>query len=130
MAKKLVAGQEIGKALIEALGLPKLTRSFELCCAVDEAVSVKCEYYPEVDGQELVVSLAEYELVRRDVPLKPEAIDFDAWLNARKEAAHAEMQARHAELSRMDERQRLSPAERLSAQMAAAIRRIRSRSPG
>lgn len=98
--KQIVAGHQIGKALCEALGLPKLTRSFELRCAVDEAVTVKCEYYPEVDAMQLEAALAEFEVYRRDKPVK---VDFDAWLRAEKDAAHAAMLARHATLSRMDQ---------------------------
>lgn len=130
MAKKMLSGYEVGKTLIEVLGLPRLTRAFELHCAVGEAVSVKCEYYPEADAQELAIALAVYELVRRDPPPAPKPVDFDAWLGARKEVAHAEMQARHAELSRMDARQRMSPAERLNAEMTASIRRIRGQRLG
>ena len=98
--KQIVAGHQIGKAWCKALGLPKFTRSFELRCAVDEAVTVKCEYYPEVDGRQLQAALAEFEVHRRDSPAK---VDFDAWLHAEKDAAHAAMMARHAALSRMDE---------------------------
>jgi len=58
--------------LVKALGLPRSTRSFELRCAVDEAVTVKCEYFPERDdatGFDPVPALAEYRLVRQqDVP--------------------------------------------------------------
>lgn len=49
--------------LAKALGLPKHTRSFEVRCAVDEVVTVKCEYFPEIDGvRDVVAVLAEYEL--------------------------------------------------------------------
>lgn len=39
-------------ALQDALGLPKTTQWFELRCAVDEAVVVRCAYLPRADGVE------------------------------------------------------------------------------
>lgn len=98
--------QELGKKLCEALGLPKSVRWLELRLAVDEAVTVKCEYHPERnDGMPLEAVLAEFEfaVVRRD-PAPEERFDFDAWLKAKKDAAHAAMLAQHEALSQMDER--------------------------
>lgn len=46
----LATGQSVGPQLIEALGLPKHTKSFELRAAVDEVVSITCTYYAEKDG--------------------------------------------------------------------------------
>lgn len=50
--------------LQKALCLPKDTRWFELRVAVDEAVTVKCEYYPEGPGQlgALATLVRQYEL--------------------------------------------------------------------
>jgi hypothetical protein len=102
---KVVTGQNIGKTLCEVLSLPKHTRSFVLRCEVNKAVSVECEYYPELDVGSLEAALAEFDLVRREVsaPTKAGTVDFDAWLAQRNEDAHAAMMARHAALSRMDE---------------------------
>lgn len=57
------------KELHAALRLPKYARAFEIRCAVDEAVVVRCEYYPEgIDGQiGAQALLSEYELVQRQV---------------------------------------------------------------
>lgn len=58
--------QELGQKLCDALGLPKNVRWFELRVAVDEAVTVKCEYFPESDGGELLESvLAEYKVEQK-----------------------------------------------------------------
>ena len=55
---------DLGPKLCKALGLPKGTRSFELRCAVNEPVIVKCEYMPEKqEGPELETLFAEYQLV-------------------------------------------------------------------
>lgn len=100
----LVTGQNIGKMLTEALGLPKYTRSFVLRCEVDRAVTVECEYYPAIYTSSLEVALAEFDLVRRDPPA-PRAFDFDAWLKDRNAKAHADMMARHRYLARIDRMQ-------------------------
>ena len=61
--------QEVGPRIVELLGLPKGTIWFELRCAVNEMVTVKCEYYPDVpqiiDG-EMVKLFAEYELEKKN----------------------------------------------------------------
>lgn len=52
--------------LAKALGLPKRTRSFEMRCAVDEVVTVTCEYFPDAenaDGFDAKALLAQYRLV-------------------------------------------------------------------
>jgi hypothetical protein len=80
---------EIGEKLSKALGLPKNVRWLELRVAGNEAVTVRCEYYPErVDGMPLDTVLAEYVVVRREVELAAN-VHFDAWFNARRNAAHA-----------------------------------------
>jgi hypothetical protein len=101
--------QDLGKKLCAVLGLPKRVLWFELRVAYDEAVTVKCEYHPEsVDGRptiDTVLAEYEFEVVSREVqPAPDERFSFDAWLNARKAAAHAAMLAQHQALSRMDER--------------------------
>ena len=53
-------------ALMDALGLPKHTVSFELRCALDEAATVRCTYFPQAEGVEGFDPkplLAQYKLV-------------------------------------------------------------------
>lgn len=74
MAKLMMAPGPFARALMNALGLPKRTRSFELRCAVDEAVTVKCEYYPDADtaaGFDPHPLLAEYRLVQVEQVTEP-----------------------------------------------------------
>ena len=61
-----VGGRDLGSKLIKALQLPKSTVWFELRCAVDEIVTVKCAYRPEVDQKEVELILSEYEVVLKD----------------------------------------------------------------
>lgn len=85
----MILGRHIGPALVEALGLPRNTAWFELRCAVDEAVTVKCEYYPAgSDG--LATVFAQYQLVHRDGPeLQSDHLEsFDAWIAMRNDIAH------------------------------------------
>jgi hypothetical protein len=94
-----IAGHEIGRALCDALGLPKRTRAFTLRAEVGALVSVECEYYPE--GAGLVTALAEYELAQRETAAEPTqhpagVMGFDAWMRERTETAHAELMARGA----------------------------------
>lgn len=52
-SKVMIAnGNPFVLALMEALGLPKNTQWFELRCALDEAVTVRCGYSAESDGVE------------------------------------------------------------------------------
>jgi len=62
-------GEELGSKLVKLLGLPEYTVSFTLRCAVNEIVTVTCEYYPEGHledaGQEDYETVfAEYRLER------------------------------------------------------------------
>ncbi|MEN7529325.1 hypothetical protein [Cupriavidus sp. DL-D2] len=53
-------------ALMDALGLPKNTVSFEMRCALDEVVTVRCAYHPQADAAEGFDArplLANYKLV-------------------------------------------------------------------
>lgn len=62
----LANGNPFVLALMDALGLPKNTKSFELRCALDEAVTVRCTYMPQADGVEGFDArplLAAYKLV-------------------------------------------------------------------
>jgi hypothetical protein len=89
----LMTVNTLGPQLISLLGLPKHVISFELRCAVNEIVSVKCEYHPE-DAAGFDTVLAEYELVpRQSAEAAPavhpaQAMGFDAWMRERTEAAH------------------------------------------
>jgi hypothetical protein len=70
-----------------------------LRAAVDEVVSVQCEYYPDALPRDVVLALAEYTLVYKVAPVEPtvntsELFDFDGWLAARTQAAHMDMMAR------------------------------------
>lgn len=95
-----VIGQVLGAQLAPLLGLPRCTRSFTLRCVVDEIVTVECEYFPEgVSGPELETVFAQYGLVERK---QPKSIDFDSWMSARKEAAHAAFLSRNLVLERLD----------------------------
>ena len=96
-----ITGQQIGEALCRLLQLPKYTRSFTLRCAVDEVVTVKCEYYPDISVGKLESVFAEYELVLR---AEPKPIDFDAWMADRKQAAHEKFMRSGKALSTMDMR--------------------------
>jgi hypothetical protein len=92
-------GQEIGKQLCAALGLPKNTVGFTLRCYALELVTVECEYYPE--GKLLTSALAQFTLEPRAVPAEDErhpseVIGFDAWMRERTQAAHAAYMGRHA----------------------------------
>ena len=90
----LMTVRTLGPQLIALLGMPKNVRSFELSCSVDEIVTVKCEYYPEV-AYGIDTVLAEYELVPRIAAQvaahRADIIGFDAWMHDRAEAAHQVM---------------------------------------
>ena len=62
---KITSGCEFGEKLINIFGLPKYTKGFELRCYVDEAVTIRCEYYPELnEGVETVFE--DFELVKKE----------------------------------------------------------------
>lgn len=64
---------ELVRALLEALGLPRRTKWFELRVAIDEAVTVRCEYLPEpfeiedeyVDVTSLASDASDYRIARK-----------------------------------------------------------------
>lgn len=91
-----IMGQQIGKDLCDALGLPKQTIGFTLRCYSQEIVTVECEYYPE--GELITRALAQYSLVRLadEAATEAKAVDFDAWMRKRTESAHAAYMARHS----------------------------------
>jgi hypothetical protein len=100
----VILGHQIGKAVIDALGLPMHTRSFTLRCAVGEPVTVECEYFPGIEVGSLEKAFAKYELVARIAPKAAMSVNFDAWLSERKESAHAAFMASHQVLACMDKR--------------------------
>lgn len=68
MSSKIMSaqGNPFVLALMDALGLPKNTVSFEMRCALDEVVTVRCTYMPHADGVEGFDArplIAEYKLV-------------------------------------------------------------------
>lgn len=95
----IITGQQVGPALIAALGLPKQTRSFVLRVEIGRIVTVECEYFPDDGG--IVAALAEYELMRKAPTVEPivDTValfgfgDFDAWMRNRTNAAHEAMMA-------------------------------------
>ncbi len=93
-----IMGHQIGPDLVKALGLPRNTASFTLRAAVDEVVSVQCEYYPDALPRDVVRALAEYTLVPltigKPAAHRAEIIGFNAWMRERAEAAHQIMMAR------------------------------------
>jgi hypothetical protein len=98
--------------LMKALGIPPTAKSFTLRAAVNQAITVECEYYPLVDGHpmanhgELVTAWAEYEVVHRK-PLPATLLShartfpsFDDWMRDRTNTAHAQYMARLHQLSK------------------------------
>jgi hypothetical protein len=87
---KAIPSYQIGKALVEALGLPSNTIGFTLRCYAGELVSVECKYLPRDGG--IVPALAQYSLVQREGKAQPthdvDCIDFDAWMRERTDGAH------------------------------------------
>lgn len=62
-----VRGKIFGGMLAKALGLPSNTKSFELRCAMNELVTVKCEFYPEIESLiKTIPVIKEYKLVDKD----------------------------------------------------------------
>ena len=62
---RMVQSNELFEQLKDALGLPKSTIRFELHCGVDECVTVKCEYYPEIGDTgrtKMVTAMQDYGL--------------------------------------------------------------------
>ena len=95
----IVIGQDIGRKLSEALGLPKNTISFTLRAKPNQVVTVECVYAPE--GDAYTAELAEFVLIprpRAQVPPPPpahpaEALGYDAWLQQRNDRAHRQLMA-------------------------------------
>lgn len=93
----MITSHQIGKALIDALGLPKQTIAFTLRARAGHFVTVECEYVPEND--QFVTELASYGLVPLSQPSKAtthpaDAMGYDAWQAQRTELAHREFMHR------------------------------------
>jgi hypothetical protein len=68
MTTPLATAHDLGIALVEALGLPKLTTRLDLVVDVDQPVMVRTEGYVETDVKdELIKRMSEYRLVRREI---------------------------------------------------------------
>ena len=68
-----IGSMEIGKVIIDALGLPGHIRWLELRCAVDEVVTVKCEIIPpNGDTEKIKNCLRTFEVVERKLKPKDE----------------------------------------------------------
>lgn len=98
-----ILASELGKSLIEALGLPKHTLSFTLRVRAGAAVRVECEYLPQ-NSDRLAAALMEYDLVPRfrPMPVVPEHPHFDDWYRHRINVAHAKFMERTSYSLRRD----------------------------
>lgn len=87
----LLLGQHVGKELLEILGLPERTVSFEIRFAYDEVVTVRCEFYPDVpDSEDIATVFRNYRIERGPKPKFQLSAsfggstkvrdDFNAWL--------------------------------------------------
>jgi len=95
---------QLGRALIEALGLPKHTLEFTLHCRAGAPARVKCEYLPH-NSDRLASALMEYDLVPRSKPVLAEeasAYHFDDWYRQRINVAHAKYMERTSYSVRSD----------------------------
>ena len=75
------SGHPFVLALMDALGLPKETMSFELRCKVGEPVTVSCTYLPRAgctDGFDPKPQLAQYKLVPAHAVALPDPVDVFA----------------------------------------------------
>lgn len=84
---QVVTSHAFVKAIGTAFGLPKNMVSFQMRVVAGEAVSIVAEYYPSLDLLDVSKVFENFALVPLDRPLTKK-LDFDAWLNDRKEAAH------------------------------------------
>lgn len=85
----VLLGRHLGPELVRILGLPKNTVSFDLRCAVDEAVTVRCEFFPDVSNPDELVAVfrsyrlergAKFQLSARAGCSDEVRDDFNAWL--------------------------------------------------
>lgn len=63
------SGNELVNKLGTILGLPEHTTAFSLRCAVNEIVTIQCEYYPTLDldeDGELITEFKRFQLEEID----------------------------------------------------------------
>ena len=63
MIMAISAQDEFVTKLTEVIGLPKYCKWFELRCAVDEAVTIIAEYYPDPEGIETITERFRLEKI-------------------------------------------------------------------
>lgn len=108
--------QQIYLALKELLGPPEMCASFELRVRQGDLVTVACEHYLSDNKggiAQLGRVLSEFELVPRAGAThlqKDEAINFDAWMRQRTDAAHDAYMARTSRMLDSDRRKILADA--------------------
>lgn len=66
-----IQGQEFGSRIIKALGLPNNTRSIEIRIAVNEIVTVRCEYFPDTEIGAIEKELKDFYLTTEKPPEAP-----------------------------------------------------------
>lgn len=72
MKPNLIMETDIGPKLKKALGLPLNTTWFELSYSAGEPLLMRVGYYPEnIDQENAVEALDEYEIVRKPKPVTP-----------------------------------------------------------
>lgn len=49
--------------IFQALGLPKNTVEFDISCRLDELVTIRCVYYPDIKTAELKAIVKNYQLI-------------------------------------------------------------------
>jgi hypothetical protein len=64
MAKMKCGTDEFDSVMAKFLGLPKNVKWFELRVSVDEVVTVKCAYFPEIEDTELVEITNQFDVTR------------------------------------------------------------------
>ena len=99
-----VLGQDVGKGLIEVLGLPPGVVSINIQCAVNELVQVDVRLIADNAGG-IVDLFRRYNLIDVDpLPAVADSIAFDKWMSERKEAAHRAFVEHYEELANLDRR--------------------------
>lgn len=90
-----VNSSTLANELAKVLNLPKNLVRLELTMSAMNLVQVSAEWYPSFDAAEFASVLSRYQLTQIDAPPPPAPpINFDEWLSARTEHAHAQFMAR------------------------------------
>lgn len=80
MSTDITDHPSLGSKLVKLLGLPKNTENFSLHFPLEDVITVKCEYYPEIldtgEAGELVSLFKRYRLeeILEEKPEEPEAV--------------------------------------------------------